>query len=75
MTETLKLPVLPLTDSVLLPGMVVPVRLDQPEIQAAVDGVASGKMPELLSGQLARDALVMCHKECESVVSRRPVAM
>jgi ATP-dependent Lon protease len=41
MTETLKLPVLPLTDSVLLPGMVVPVRLDQPEIQAAVD-VASG---------------------------------
>jgi ATP-dependent Lon protease len=37
MTETLKLPVLPLTDSVLLPGMVVPVRLDQPEIQAAVD--------------------------------------
>jgi ATP-dependent Lon protease len=37
MTETLKLPVLPLTDSVLLPGMVVPVRLDQPETQAAVD--------------------------------------
>ena len=37
MTETLKLPVLPLTDSVLLPGMVVPVRLDEPEIQAAVD--------------------------------------
>ena len=37
MTETLKLPVLPLADSVVLPGMVVPVRLDQPEIQAAVD--------------------------------------
>ena len=30
MTETLKLPVLPLAYSVLLPGMVVPVRLDQP---------------------------------------------
>ena len=45
------------------------------ELQAAVDGVAAGKMPDLLSGQLARDALVMCHKECESVVSRRPVAM
>ena len=41
MTETLKLPVLPLTDSVLLPGMVVPVRLDEPEIQAAVDAAAS----------------------------------
>ena len=40
MTETLKLPVLPLTDSVLLPGMVVPVRLDEPEIQAAVDAAS-----------------------------------
>ena len=45
------------------------------ELQAAVDGAASGKMPELLSGQLARDALVMCYKECESVVTRKPVAM
>ncbi|MGQ0575923.1 MAG: endopeptidase La [Pseudonocardia sp.] len=41
MTETLKLPVLPLPDSVVLPGMVVPLRLDQPEIQAAVDAAAS----------------------------------
>jgi len=41
MTETLKLPVLPLADSVVLPGMVVPVRLDQPEIQAAVDAANS----------------------------------
>jgi len=45
------------------------------EIQAAVDGAASGKMPELLSGQLARDALVMCYKESESVISRKAVAM
>jgi predicted dehydrogenase len=45
------------------------------EIQAAVDGVTSGKMPELLSGQLARDALVLCHKECESVLTRKWVAM
>jgi ATP-dependent Lon protease len=42
MTETQKLPVLPLADSVVLPGMVVPVRLDQPEIQAAVDAAQSG---------------------------------
>src|SRR5689334_3879522 len=41
MTETLKLPVLPLTDAVLLPGMVVPVRLDEPDVQAAVDAAAS----------------------------------
>ena len=42
MTETLKLPVLPLADSVVLPGMVVPVRLDNPEVQAAVDAAESG---------------------------------
>jgi predicted dehydrogenase len=45
------------------------------EIQAAVDGVVSGKAPDLLSGKLARDALVMCHKECESVKTGRTVAM
>ena len=37
------------------------------ELQAAVDGVAAGGAPDLLSGQLARDALVLCHRECESV--------
>jgi predicted dehydrogenase len=52
-----------------------PVTAFAEEIQAAVDGAASGKMPELLSGQLARDALVMCYRECESVVGRKPVAM
>ncbi|MHA6792406.1 endopeptidase La [Pseudonocardia bannensis] len=41
MTETLKLPVLPLADSVVLPGMVVPVRLDEQETQAAVDAANS----------------------------------
>jgi predicted dehydrogenase len=37
------------------------------EIQAAVNGITSGKEPDLLSGKLARDALVLCYKECESV--------
>jgi predicted dehydrogenase len=37
------------------------------ELQAAVDGVRAGREPDLLSGKLARDALVLCHKECESV--------
>jgi ATP-dependent Lon protease len=41
MTETLKLPVLPLADSVVLPGMVVPIRLDNTEVQAAVDAANS----------------------------------
>jgi predicted dehydrogenase len=43
------------------------------EIQAAVDGVAAGEAPDLLSGKLARDALIMCHKECQSVRTGKPV--
>jgi ATP-dependent Lon protease len=40
MAETLQLPVLPLTDEVVLPGMVTPVALDA-EAQAAVDAAKS----------------------------------
>ncbi|MFP5072321.1 endopeptidase La [Pseudonocardia nantongensis] len=40
MSDVLTLPVLPLDDAVVLPGMVTPVRLDAPDIRAAVD--ASG---------------------------------
>ena len=42
---------------------------------AAVDGVLHGKLPDLLNGQLARDALSMCSKECESVKTGKIVAM
>ncbi|MBI3411248.1 MAG: Gfo/Idh/MocA family oxidoreductase [Planctomycetes bacterium] len=45
------------------------------EIQAAVDGVAKGLEPDLLSGKLARDALVLCHRECESVRTGQAVAI
>jgi predicted dehydrogenase len=45
------------------------------EIQAAVDGVTAGKEPDLLSAKLARDALVMCLKECDSVRSVQAVTM
>jgi predicted dehydrogenase len=45
------------------------------EIQAACDGVARGVEPDLLSGQLARDALVLCHRECESVKTGKIVAV
>jgi len=45
------------------------------EIQAAVDGVRTGKEPDLLSAKLARDALLLCHKECESVRSGVAVAI
>jgi len=43
------------------------------ELQAAVDGVQAVKEPDLLTGKLARDALVLCHKECESVKTGRAV--
>jgi predicted dehydrogenase len=45
------------------------------ELQAAVNGVHAGRAPDLLSGQLARDALVLCRCECESVRSGGPVAV
>jgi predicted dehydrogenase len=45
------------------------------EIQAAVDGVTSNKEPDLLSGQLARDALVLCHRECQSVKTGKAVVV
>lgn len=37
------------------------------ELHAAVDGVRTNREPDWLSGQLARDALMLCYKECESV--------
>jgi predicted dehydrogenase len=45
------------------------------EIQMASNGVRTGSEPELLSGQLARDALVMCYKECESVRTGRTISL
>ncbi len=37
------------------------------ELQAAVDGVHAGETPAVLSGQLACDALRLCHAEAESM--------
>ncbi|VTS05377.1 oxidoreductase : Putative dehydrogenase OS=Singulisphaera acidiphila (strain ATCC BAA-1392 / DSM 18658 / VKM B-2454 / MOB10) GN=Sinac_3719 PE=4 SV=1: GFO_IDH_MocA [Tuwongella immobilis] len=44
-----------------------PVGAFTAELQAAVDGVRTGQMPPLLSGQLARDALSLCHLENQAV--------
>ncbi len=52
-----------------------PVGAFRLEIQTAVDGVLAGKEPDLLRAQLARDALVLCHKECESIRSGCSVKM
>jgi predicted dehydrogenase len=45
------------------------------ELQMAVDGVCSGVEPDLLCGQLARDALALCLKECQSVRTGKVVAI
>jgi len=44
-----------------------PVASFAAEIQAAVEGVRANRLPDLLSAELARDALLLCHKECQSV--------
>jgi ATP-dependent Lon protease len=52
-TDTLNLPVLPLDDVVVLPGMVVPVRLADSEARAAIDAAqASGQDQVLLVPRL-----------------------
>lgn len=58
-----------------LKGGADPIAAFNDEIQCAVDGVNNGKTPDLLSGTLARDALAMCHKECQSVLSGKAVAI
>jgi predicted dehydrogenase len=45
------------------------------ELQAAVEGVASGKGHPILSGQLARDALKICHAEAESIRTAKCVTV
>ncbi len=60
MSETLTLPVLPLDDEVVLPGMVVPLETSQPEISAAIDAarIPSRQVPGMRSDQSARVLLV-----------------
>jgi predicted dehydrogenase len=45
------------------------------ELQTAVEGARTGQTPRLLSGELARDALVLCHRECESVKAGKAVVV
>ena len=58
-----------------LGGDADPVAAFTAELQAAVEGVRQGKLPDLLSGKLARDALVLCHKECQSVKTGEVVSV
>jgi predicted dehydrogenase len=45
------------------------------EIRTAVESVQTGKESQLLSGQLARDALVLCQKECQSARTGKVVSV
>jgi len=60
MSETLTLPVLPLDDQVVLPGMVVPLETSQPEVSAAIDAarMPSRQVPGVRSEASARVLLV-----------------
>src|SRR6202451_2042894 len=60
MSETLTLPVLPIDDEVVLPGMVVPLETSQPEVSAAIDAarMPSREVPGVRSEVKARVILV-----------------
>src|SRR4029077_8321311 len=59
MSETLTLPVLPVDDEVVLPGMVVPLETSQPEVGAAIDAarMPSRQVPRMRSEIKARGLL------------------
>lgn len=57
-----------------LKGSTEPTAAFTAELQAAVEGVRSGCAPDLLSARLARDALALCQKECQSVLTGKIVA-
>ncbi|CAN5454029.1 Gfo/Idh/MocA family oxidoreductase [soil metagenome] len=63
------------TEVVTLEGGGDPLAAFIAELQTAADAVKSGVEPALLSGQLARDALVLCHRECESVRTGKVVVI
>jgi predicted dehydrogenase len=44
------------------------------EVTEVADAISSGKPSNILGGDLARDALVLCHKQCESVASGQQVS-
>src|ERR1700683_964203 len=60
MSEMLTLPVLPLDDEVVLPGMVVPLETSQPEVSSAIDAAQtpSRRVPGVRSEVKARVLLV-----------------
>jgi ATP-dependent Lon protease len=62
MSETLTLPVLPLDDDVVLPGMVVPIELSDTEVRGAIEAARNsrglGKVPGIRSEEKAQVLIV-----------------
>ncbi len=58
-----------------LPGSGDPVDAFVAELQAVVGAVASGMPSPILSGELARQALTLCHAEIRSAQSGRTVSL
>ena len=50
-----------------------PVNAFEAEIKEVVRAIRTGEPSQLLSGDLARDAILICHRETESVTKRRSV--
>ena len=61
------------TEVVAVPGSGDPLAAFAAELTAAAEAVRTGVVPPLLSGQLARDALALCHAEIRSVQLGREV--
>ncbi|QDU98371.1 Gfo/Idh/MocA family protein [Lignipirellula cremea] len=73
--ETLPLKILASDGQVLRPDLGLRGEVDGfiGEIQEMVGAITSGKPSAILGGQLARDAVVLCQKQTESVRERRAV--
>ena len=59
----------------LLSALMLPPSLPAVAIQAAVKGIEEGKCPPLLSGELARDALKLCHLAAQSALTGKAVVV
>ena len=73
--ETMPLKVLTSDDQVLRPdlGDGDPVRTFAVQLEEVVRSIETGETSTILSGALARDAILLCHKQTDSIVTGRTV--
>ena len=71
------LKVLTADDQVLRPdlGDGDPIRAFEVQIEEVVRSIETGEASAILSGALARDAILLCHKQTESVVTGSSVLL